>query len=320
MVAPTAPATPSVPTYSGSKQGNTRVFRLTAEQFTQQVANFPIKTGQFWGYSAPGVSASTPGPTLIAYEGEQVQLVITDKLPVPTSVHPHGLHEPNADDGVSGVDFDPIQPGQTRTYPAFTPGHPGTFAYHTHTDTTTQEPRGLAGLFIVLPQKVRADQNPQVDVGMTLQTFNVTSEGALDSPKPDAMGMFPFNVINGKTGDAAGQPITIRKGDLVQIRIYNASEKTHSMHLHGQDMTLVDINGHPVPPRTETTQSISPGEFFTLRFQANNVGNWLFHCSFPSHQANNGQSGYEGAPVGMTRIFHYAEAAPVPPQYFSYTG
>lgn len=45
------------------------------------------------------------------------------------------------------------------------------------------------------------------------------------------------------------------------------------MHLHGQDMTLVDINGHPVTPRTETTQSISPGEFFTLQFHANNPGN-----------------------------------------------
>lgn len=32
------------------------------------------------------------------------------------------------------------------------------------------------------------------------------------------------------------------------------------------------------------------------------------------------KSGYEGAPVGMTRIFHYAGYAPVPSQYFTYTG
>jgi len=64
----------------------------------------------------------------------------------------------------------------------------------------------------------------------------------------NSFGQFPFNTISGKTGDAEGAPITIRKGDLVQIRLYNASEKTHSMHLHGQDLTLVDINGHPVTP------------------------------------------------------------------------
>lgn len=319
-VRPTIPTTPSVASYWGVKRGNTRTYYLTAEQFTQKIANFPIQTGQFWGCGAPGIAPSTPGPTLLAWQGERVRLVITNRLPVPTSVHPHGLHQPNVDDGVSGVDFTPIQPGQTRTYPAFTPGHPGTFAYHTHTDTATQEPRGLAGLFIVLPRRVRARQNPQVDVGMTLQTFNVQSEGALDSPMPDTYGQFPYNTINGKTGDASGGPITIHRGDLVQIRLYNASEKTHSMHLRGHDEVLVAINGHPVIPRRETTQAITPGEFFTLQFRANNPGNWVFRCAFPSHQANDGLSGYEGAPVGMTRIFHYAGYKPVPPQYFSYQG
>lgn len=326
MVTPTMPTTPSVGDDTGTLSHGVRTFRLTAMQFEQHIATFPIQHAKVMGWKItgrPDSTASTPGPTLVSFAGEKVQLVVTNHLTVPTSVHPHGLHQPNADDGVSGIDFTPIEPGQTRTYPAFTPGHAGTFAYHTHTDTAMQEPAGLAGEFIVLPKHVAAKQNPQVDLAMTLQSFNPSNDGGLTVAEgapavsqPNGRGMWPFNTINGKTGDAEGAPITIRQGDLVQIRLYNASDMTHSMHLHGQDMTLVAVNGHAVPHQTVTTKAISPGEFFTLQFRANNPGNWVFHCSFPGHQANNSISGYDGAPVGMTRIFHYTSAPAVPAQYF----
>lgn len=317
---PTVPSTPSVGNYWGKKKGNTRTFRLTAEQLTQKIANFPVRTAQVWGYAAPGQDPSTPGPTLLAREGERIRFVVTNKLPEPTSVHPHGTHQPNSADGVAGIDFNPVQVGETRTYPAYKPGHAGTFAYHTHTTTATQETRGLAGQLIVLPKTVRASQNPDVDLAMTLQSFNVPGEGQLVETDPNERGMWPYNLINGKTGDASGGPITIRKGDLVQIRLYNASPMTHSMHLHGQDMKLVAVNGHRTEGKVVTTKAISPGEFFTLQFRANNPGNWVFHCSFAHHQANDGMSGYQGAPVGMTRIFHYAGAPEVPSQYYAFQG
>lgn len=327
MVAATVPITPSVGDYKGTLSNGVRTFRLTAVEVEQQIATFPIQHAKVFGWKvtgAPNSTASTPGPTLIAYAGEKVRFVVTNQLTMPTSLHPHGTHQPNSADGVAGIDFNPIKPGATRTYPTYKPGHAGTFAYHTHTQTAMQEPKGLAGQFIILPKKVRASENPQVDVAMTLQTFNPSNDGGLtiadDAPTatmPNGRGMWPFNTINGKTGDAEGAPITIRKGNLVQIRLYNASGATHSMHLHGQDMKLVAINGHTVTPQTVTTKAISPGEFFTLQFRANNPGNWVFHCSFPDHQANAGISGYQGAPVGMTRIFHYKGAPAVPKQYFS---
>lgn len=326
-VAPTVPTTPSVSTYKGELVRGVRVFRLTAVQFEQKIATFPIQRVEVYGWKVtgrPDSTASTPGPTLISYAGEKVRFVVSNRLRVPTSLHPHGTHQPNAADGTAGIDFRPVRPGETRSYPAYQPGHAGTFAYHTHTDTAKQEPKGLVGQFIVLSRRVKASDNPRVDVAMTLQTFNPSKDNGLTIanggpavPMPNDRGMWPFNTINGKTGDAQGKPILIRRGDLVQIRLYNASGMTHALHLHGQDLKLVAINGHRVATQTVTTKAISPGEFFTLRFRANNPGNWVFHCSFPDHQANAGQSGYLGAPVGMTRIFHYAGAPVVPAQYFA---
>jgi len=335
MVAPTIPTTPSVSTYFGQLMctnaqqpdpqqpapgGCTRVFTLTAVQFVQQIANFPMKTATVWGYQGEGLPApSTPGPTLISYGGERVQIRETNKLPEPSTIHVHGLHQPNDADGVAGISQPtPIAVDQTFSYPAFVPGHVGTFSYHSHFDGAVQEQRGLDGMWDVLPRQEHQSVKADVDVNMTLQIFGWEKEGSLVQPFGTGVAkQFPFDTINGKTGDASGGPITIKKGDRVRIRIYNASQQTHAMHLHGHDEVVVSKNGHAVPQVRETIQTVNPGDFYELEFTANNPGSWIFHCHFPHHTANGMNSGYNGAPVGMTRIFHYQGAPDVPPQYFS---
>jgi FtsP/CotA-like multicopper oxidase with cupredoxin domain len=339
-IEPTALVTPSVTTEDGDLVGDVRTFRLTAAQFEQQIAAFPIKTATVWGYNG-----STPGPTLVATEGETVRIEVTNNLPpsVPpgpmasgprptnTTVHFHGLHQPNEDDGVAGISQpEPIAPGETFTY-EFVPEHAGSFAYHSHTDGAVQELRGLDGMFIIQPRSVAAEDQVDVDVAMTLQQFApvagpmdpMVTNGALVQPFPPGTGDFPFSTINGKTGEASGGPILIDEGDRVRIRLYNASNLEHSMHLHGHDFAVTSQNGHPVPPQArseETTQTMGPGDFFEIEFVADNPGNWIFHCHVPHHTANAKMSGYNGAPVGMTRIFSYRDYQPVPPEYFGYEG
>ena len=318
---PTIPTTPSVATDMGKIIDGVRSFDLTAAPVTQQISNFPIKTATVWGFNG-----GTPGPTLVAYEGEQIKITLHNELPPgnPTTIHTHGLHQPNQFDGVAGISQpDPIPVGGSFTYGPETPLHAGTFSYHSHTDGAVQDLRGLEGLILILPKKEPANQRVDVDVAMTLQQFFPPSEGALVDPFPPGTGSFAFHTINGKTGDAAGAPIEIKKGDKVRIRIYNGSQQTHSMHLHGHDEVLVSKNGHPVPRNAlteETTQPITPGDFFEIEFRADNPGNWIFHCHFPHHTTNKMLAGYNGAPVGMLRIFHYQGYAPVPPGYFAYSG
>lgn len=316
LVPPTIPTTPSLQTLLGTPSGNTRTYTLTAAQFTQKIANFPVKTVQVWGYNG-----STPGPTLVAYLGEQVRVILHNTLPVPTTLHFHGMGEPNEDDGVAGISQPiPIPPGGTHVY-QFTPKFVGTFAYHSHDDIAVQDARGLEGMFIILPRAEPRDAHANEDFVMTLQQFDPSGEGQLVNPLPQA-GVFPFSTINGKTGDASGGPLVIHKGDLVRIRLYNDSDSVHSMHLHGHPFTVVGTN-YPIPLSAryqETTITVAPGQFFSIEFRADNPGNWVFHCSFLMHTSNDKLPGWHGAPVGMTRVFHYAGYAPVPPAYFSYQG
>ncbi len=318
MVRPTMPRTPSVKSLHGGRKGNVRTFRLTASQFTQKIANFPIKTVQVWGYNR-----STPGPTLVANRGERIRVVIRNKLPEPTTIHFHGAGAPNRDDGVAGISQpNPIGVGKRHVY-SFIVHRAGTFAYHAHTDSAVQELRGLDGFLIVQPRRVPASQKVDEDYAMVLQQFAPPAEGALVAPFPPGTGDFPFSTINGKTGDASGGPLTIHKGDRVRIRLYNASNLSHSMHLHGMPFEEVSKNGYAIPRESrskETTVNLAPGEFIDIEFNASNPGNWIFHCHVPHHTSNKMMDGYHGAPVGMTRIFHYAGYRPVPPGYFRYGG
>lgn len=298
---PVMPVSPDVGTMTGSIVNGAREFHVTASQFTQQIATFPVKTATVWGYNG-----STPGPTAISYEGEKIRFVVTNNLSEATTVHFHGMHAPNGDDGVAGVSqMDLIQPGQTYTY-EFTPGHAGFFAYHAHANSAVQELRGLDGMFVVLPKQEKLSDHVDRDYLFTLQSFFFVSEGQLVVPFPPGTGDFDFHTMNGKTRDATTE-LPAKVGETIRIRFYNASQLDHSMHLHGFDMTIVSQNGHdrPVDGRyAVTTVDEGPGNFFEVTFKPDKPGKWLFHCHFPHHTSNMMMDGPDGSPVGMARVFN----------------
>ena len=303
MVAPVVPVTPDVADLPSAIVNGAREFHVTASVFQQQIATFPYKMAEVWGYNG-----STPGPTAIAYEGEKIRFVVTNNLPEPTTVHFHGMHEPNEDDGVAGVSQPtPIQAGQTYTY-EFTPGHAGFFAYHAHTDGAKQELKGLDGVFVILPKEEKARDHADRDYLFTLQSFRLDGEGLPVDPFPES-GEFNFHTMNGKTRDAASE-LPAKVGETIKIRFYNASQLDHSMHLHGFDMTVVAQNGHdrPVDGRyAVTTIDEGPGNFFEVTFKPDKPGKWIFHCHFPHHTSNAMKSGPDGSPVGMARVFNVTQ-------------
>lgn len=303
LIVPTVPITPEVSNLPSSMINGAREFHVTASVFQQQIATFPFKMAEVWGYNG-----STPGPTAIAYEGEKIRFIVTNNLPEPTTVHFHGMHEPNEDDGVAGVSqLAPIQPGQTYTY-EFTPGHAGFFAYHAHASSAVQELKGLEGVFVILPTSERASDHADRDYLFTLQSFFVPSDGAPVVVFPPG-GEFNFHVMNGKTRDAAAE-LPAKVGETIKLRFYNASQLDHSMHLHGFDMIVVAQNGHGRPEDGRyavTTVDEGPGNFFEVTFKPDKPGKWIFHCHFPHHTTNAMMEGPNGSPVGMSRVFNVTE-------------
>ncbi|MDD1613024.1 MAG: copper resistance system multicopper oxidase [Methylococcaceae bacterium] len=93
-------------------------------------------------------NGTLPGPTLHWREGEEVTLHVTNQLHEPTSIHWHGIVLPYEMDGVPGISFAGIEPGQTFTY-RFRIKQNGTYWYHGHSGL--QEQQGLFGALIIDP-------------------------------------------------------------------------------------------------------------------------------------------------------------------------
>lgn len=98
--------------------------------------------------SGIAVNGSIPGPLLRMKQGEPVVIHVTNHLKVDTSLHWHGLIIPSDMDGVPGLSFDGIKPGETFTY-RFTPHQSGTYWYHSHSGL--QEQSGAYGPIVIEP-------------------------------------------------------------------------------------------------------------------------------------------------------------------------
>ncbi|TAN07358.1 MAG: copper resistance system multicopper oxidase [Rhodanobacteraceae bacterium] len=108
---------------------------------------------------ATTVNGRLPGPLLRWREGTTVTLRVTNHLRVPSSIHWHGILLPFDMDGVPGISYPGIAPGQTFTY-RFPVRQSGTYWYHAHSGF--QEQTGLYGPLVIDPargERVHADRD-----------------------------------------------------------------------------------------------------------------------------------------------------------------
>ena len=104
------------------------------------------------------INGGVPGPLLRWREGDEVTLRVANALDEDTSIHWHGILLPNAMDGVPGVTFAGIAPGETFIY-RFPVRQSGTYWYHSHSGF--QEQSGVYGPIIIDPaggERVAADR------------------------------------------------------------------------------------------------------------------------------------------------------------------
>ncbi|MGV7167228.1 copper resistance system multicopper oxidase [Xanthomonas citri] len=127
-------------------QANTPVLRGSSQSL--QIGRLPVNfTGR--PRSAITVNQSLPAPTLRWREGDTVSVRVRNALTdQPTSVHWHGLLLPANMDGVPGMSFDGIAPGQEYHY-RFALRQSGTYWYHSH--SMFQEQSGLYGAIVIDP-------------------------------------------------------------------------------------------------------------------------------------------------------------------------
>lgn len=146
----------------GTRLGSPPVLRGT--EFDLVIAETPVN---FSGRTrlATTINGSLPGPTLRWREGETVTIRVTNRLREATSIHWHGIILPYQMDGVPGISFAGIAPGETFTY-RFKVQQSGSYWYHSHSGF--QEMTGLHGSLIIdpaQPDPVAYDRDHTVMLG-----------------------------------------------------------------------------------------------------------------------------------------------------------
>ncbi|MTI77250.1 MAG: copper resistance system multicopper oxidase [Marinobacter sp.] len=260
---------------------------VMAGEYDLTVDRVKIDTGDFVKEGI-GYNGASPGPVMRFKEGENVRINVTNNLDEMTSIHWHGLILPFDQDGVPGISFPGIKPGETFTY-EFPIQQAGTYWFHSHSGF--QEPDGAYGAIVIEPEgrepfrydreyvvqltdkhphsgdrimrnlKMMSDyyNREQQTVG---EFFSDVSENGLMSTVRDRMAwgdmrMMKADVedihgftglINGK-GPSQNWTGIFEPGERIRLRFINSSAMTYfDIRIPGLDMTVVQADGNNVQP------------------------------------------------------------------------
>ncbi|MEX2135852.1 MAG: multicopper oxidase domain-containing protein [Chloroflexota bacterium] len=209
-------------------------------------------------------NGTVPGPQLRAEVGDRVRIILHNELPVPTTIHSHGLMVPSAMDGVPVISQPAVMPGESFTY-EFTLRNAGSHMYHSHFMADHQVPMGLLGAFVVTDPEDSAE--PAADIDYTI----IINDGPLGF------------TLNGK-GFPATEPIVATQGQTIRVRYMNEGLQIHPMHLHGMRQLVIAKDGYLLPdPHFEDTVLVAPGERIDVLVEATELGAWAFHCHILTH-------------------------------------
>jgi FtsP/CotA-like multicopper oxidase with cupredoxin domain len=112
-----------------------------------------------------------------------------------------------------------------------------------------------------------------------------------------------FFTINGKSYPST-EPLYIRSGEMIRVRLIGAGAASHYMHLHGHDFWHVAQDGSPLAsPIRGNTVVVQPGKTHDIIIYGSNPGNWHFHDHSDKGTTNNGVF-----PGGMMTMLMYEDA------------
>ncbi|MCR5879304.1 copper resistance system multicopper oxidase [Phenylobacterium sp. J367] len=258
---------------------------LEGEQINLTIAHAPFQVDGKAGH-AIAINGTVPGPLIRLKEGQNVRLAVTNNLPdEDTSIHWHGLLVPFQMDGVPGVSFPGIRPGETFTY-EFPIRHAGTYWYHSHSglqelighyapmviDPAGAEPAPydrehvivLSDYSFLHPHTLLARLKQQPGFFNEQKQTIAGLLAGKDQPLKDRiewakMRMDPTDIadvtastyrylMNGH-GPKANWTALFRPGERVRLRFVNAAAMTiFNVRIPGLPMTVVQADGQDVRP------------------------------------------------------------------------
>ena len=235
-------------------------------------------------------NGQVPGPLLRVKEGQTMRVDVVNDTRDHEIVHWHGLYIPPEVDG-SHEEGTPYAPAHGSQRYVFTATPAGSRWYHSHIMTMHNMRRatysGQFGMLIVEP--LGGAETYDQEVPILLHEW----EPRMDGDEVD----YQYFSINGKML-GAGEPIRVRTGQRVLLRMVNASATlNHRLALTGHSMTVIALDGNAVPnPMKLRSVDLGPGDRIDAVVEMTNPGVWIF-----------GEMNDRQRISGMGIVFEYAD-------------
>jgi CopA family copper-resistance protein len=232
---------------------------LSGRDFALEIGQVPVNmTGR--PKTAIGVNGQVPAPILRWREGDTVTLAVTNRYSEPTSIHWHGIRAPSPMDGVPGLSFAGIAPGETFTY-RFPVHQSGTYWYHSH--SAFQEQSGLYGSIVIEPRAGYAQAFDR-DYVVLLSDWSDESPETIVSNLKFQSDYYNFGqrTVGTFFADAREKGLASTVSDRLEWGRMRMSP-TDILDVTGATYTYL-VNGKP--PTANWTGLFRPGERVRLRF------------------------------------------------------
>lgn len=210
--------------------------------------------------TATAINGSVPGPTLRLREGDTVTIAVTNCLKESSSIHWHGMRIPAAMDGVPGLTYRGIEPGETFTY-RFPVKQSGTYWYHSH--TRFQEQTGLSGALIIDPLRRESIQCDREHI-VFLSDWTDSSPESIFSNLKEQSDYYNYGrqTVGGFLSAAKKNGFRKTVSDRLAWAKMNMSP-TDILDITGATYTYL-VNGNS--PNANWSALFQPGERIRLRF------------------------------------------------------
>ncbi|MEU7891280.1 multicopper oxidase family protein [Nonomuraea sp. NPDC049152] len=203
-----------------------RRFELTAKP-----ATITLSSGR--RVEALTFNGLSPGPALRVRQGETVEVRLRSELADRgVTLHWHGYHVPNGEDGVPGLTQDAVREGGAFVY-RFRADQPGSYWYHTHETPNLALQEGLFGTLTVDAAAPEGFDEP-----VALHTFG---------------GALTVSVAGGPPADGTAVR-TVAAGTPVRLRVVNTDNLPRTLGVSGVPYRIAAVDGVPVAGRVLTDE------------------------------------------------------------------
>ena len=247
--------------------------RLEIIEVVEEVA--PGEVLAFWVFSPVGEGmtpiARLPSPTIRVEQGDHVRIILENTHYFPHTIHFHGTVHPNDMDGVPEFTQPPVMPGERFVY-EFVAVNPGTHFYHCHVQADVHVRMGLAGMFIIEPNRPDNNFAPLVigagaisDMSAAVAEEFATEHSLVYSDVDSDLHRLPLLLtdpreiewrmhrdydstaarpdlflLNGRAFPYTllDTPINVTENGNALLRVLNAGERMLNLHTHGHHPVL----------------------------------------------------------------------------------